>query len=96
MQTTLTLEPDVERMLRDRVKGGVPSLEQVINDALRRGLQANASNPERRPFQVEAWDLGGLRPGLDPIKLNQLVDEVEVASYLEAKALRQSSAEGAS
>jgi len=39
-------------------------------------LRAASGPTQRRPFRVRARRLG-LRPGIDPTKLNQLADELE-------------------
>lgn len=52
-------------------------LKAAVNDALRRGF-AGAGPGQRLPkFVVHARPLG-LRPGYDPDRLNQLVDQLEV------------------
>jgi hypothetical protein len=58
MRTTLTIDPDVavqlERLRRERDA----SLKDVINDALRRGLQEIETAPANRPFRTKTFDLG--------------------------------------
>ena len=41
--------------------------------------------PDREPFTVDSVRCGFL-PGIDPLKLNQLVDELEVDEFLERTA----------
>ena len=81
MRITLTLDDDLADELKQRAKAlGVP-FEQVVNDTLRRGLGLEA--PEDRPvFRVRPIR-GGSRPGVDPMKLNQLNDQLEVEDFLE-------------
>jgi predicted transcriptional regulator len=75
MRTTVTLDPDVERLI-DAVKRRTHrSFKVVLNDALRRGL-ASGGTPAPKPFQVEAEN-GRLRAGIDDHRFNQLVDEME-------------------
>ena len=81
MRTTLTLEPDVAREIKARMAAQKSTMKQVVNDALRRGLAAVDSAPAMKPFRVEPHSFG-LRPGIDPDKLNQLVDELEVQEYV--------------
>jgi len=58
MRTTLTLDEDVavqiKRLLRDRDA----TLKDVINDALRRGLQAGAQPKPRKPYRMKTFDGG--------------------------------------
>ncbi len=51
-------------------------MKAVVNDTLRAGLRIEGEAQPLPPFRVEAQDLR-LRPGIDPDKLNQLVDELE-------------------
>lgn len=82
MRTTLTIEPDiaVEIEKRRRTPGG--SLMPVINSLLRKGLRAEAEAPAPAPYRSETFDQR-FRPGIDPLKLNQLVDELEVEAFVE-------------
>ena len=76
MRITLTLEPDVARNLRRRVRASNLTLQQVVNRALRTGLSLNEQKTFR-PFQLEPHSCG-LRAGIDPDKLNQLADDLEM------------------
>jgi hypothetical protein len=79
MRTTLTLEPDVAEGLRRRMADKKISLKRAVNDALRAGLTQR--EPARRAkFRVEPFP-GGLRPGIDPNKLGQLLDQLEVEEF---------------
>jgi len=79
MRTTLTLEPDVAEKLRLRMSREKISFKRAVNEALRAGL----GKPERKPkvkFKVEPFPCG-LKPGIDPNKLGQLLDEMEVEEF---------------
>ena len=76
MRTTLTLEPDVERLVQQAMRRTGGSMRTVINEALRLGLGA-CMQPERTlRFTVEPHAFG-FKPGIDTDRLNQLVDELE-------------------
>ena len=81
VRTTLTIDEDIavslERMRRTRKL----SLRQAVNDLLRAGLMAEADKPEPKPFVQRTFKMG-LKPGIDPLRLNQLVDELEVEEFL--------------
>ena len=78
MRTTLTLERDVAERLRQEMRRTGRGLKAIVNEALRSGL-GGASRPQRTArFTVKARDLG-LRPGIDPDRMNQLVDDLQVA-----------------
>ena len=81
MRITLTIDDDLADAIQQRAKRlGVP-FNQVVNDTLRRCLAPKA--PEDRPaFRVRPLR-GGFRPGIDPLKLNQLNDQLEVEDFLE-------------
>ena len=77
MRTTLTLDPDVAERINGEVRRTGRSLKSVVNDAIRLGLGL-ATRRRRGPrYKVEPHPLG-LRPGIDPDRLNQLADELEV------------------
>ena len=75
MRTTLTLDPDVAERLRLETQGGRIALKKVINDGLRRGLGIEPCTPVM-PFTVKPHP-SGFRPGIDPARLNQLLDDLE-------------------
>ena len=80
MRTTLTIDDDlaesIERLRQERQTG----FRQVVNDLLRNGLLAEQMRPVPRPYSCPTFR-SGLRPGIDPARLNQLVDELEVESF---------------
>ena len=82
MRTTLTIEPDVARRIESEIRRTRKTLKAVINDALKAGLGISVKEEPLPPFTVKAWDMG-LRPGIDPTKLNQLADELETEAIIE-------------
>ena len=85
MRTTLTLDPDVALRLKRRVQERKVTFKQAVNEALRTGL--SASEPPPRPkFVVKPFALR-FKPGINPDKLNQLLDELDVEAFRE-KMLR--------
>ncbi len=82
MRTTLTLDDDVAAQLTDLTHRLRRPFKAVVNDTLRRGLGHPKPGP-RKPFKVEPLDLGELRPGFDPNRFNQLVDELEDEAILQ-------------
>jgi len=81
MRTTVTLEKDVERMLRDAMHRSRRSFKQTLNAALRAGLGGKPAQSKRSAFVVRARSLG-LRAGLDPTGFNKLADDLEVDVFL--------------
>lgn len=81
MRTTLTLDDDVADALKERARHLDQPFKQVVNDVLRCGLRPDAVT-SAEPYVVRPLNFG-LRPGVDPLRLNQLADELEVEAYLE-------------
>ncbi|MCY3799973.1 MAG: antitoxin [Chloroflexi bacterium] len=80
MRTTLTLDDDIADALREQARLLNKPFNQIVNDALRRGL--SPSPPDDRPvFRVKPHH-SGFKPGIDPLKLNQLNDQLEVEEFL--------------
>ena len=89
MRTTLTLDDDVAGALRELAHRRKVSFKEVVNAVLRRGLVAQESRGKAsRPFQVEAFR-SAFRPGVDPLKLNQLSDELEARRRVETGQRRR-------
>ena len=81
MRTTLTLDDDLADVLKQRAKLLDVPFKQVVNETLRRGLAPEAAE-DRLVFRVRPFR-SGFRPGIDPLKLNQLNDQLEVEDFLE-------------
>jgi hypothetical protein len=80
VRTTLTLDPDVAKMIEDEVHRVRKPLKQVVNQALRRGLSSPDKRPAR-PYRVRPHR-AALQPGLDRSRLNALADEQEDSAAL--------------
>jgi len=80
VRTTVTLDPDVEALLKDEVHRTRRSFKTVLNDALREQLKPLAS-PQEEPFIVEARPMG-LRTGVDPARITELGDDLELEAFL--------------
>ena len=87
MRTTLTLDPDVARMLEEEAHRLRQPFKQVVNDAIRRGLAPGARSREVGIYQVEPHKTT-LRPGIDAGAFNKLVDELEDEAIV-AKSTRR-------
>ena len=83
MRTTVTLDHDVERMLRDLVHRSRQSFKATLNTALRAGLGATPQTVTPQRFVVHARPMG-LRAGIDPASFNSLADDAEVEAFLES------------
>jgi hypothetical protein len=79
MRTTLTLDPDVSRLIEDAVHRERRPMKQVVNDALRRAL---APTPAPRERYRVVPHVSEVLPGIDLSRLNQLADELEDEAIL--------------
>ena len=80
MRTTVTLDPDVANQIKVRLAGSHFTFKEIVNQTLRLGFSA-PPEPPVAPFRVIPSDLG-LRPGIDPDRINQYLDDLEIDDYL--------------
>jgi hypothetical protein len=85
MRTTVTLDKDVERLVREAMHRSRASFKKTLNAAVRAGLAEKNTSAKVPRFIVRAKSMG-LRTGLDPASLNQLADELEVDAFVEKHA----------
>jgi hypothetical protein len=76
VRTTLTLEEDVAARVKRESQRSGRSFKEVVNDLLRRGLDAKRSQLPSKPFAVRARPLG-IRPGLDYDNVADLLEQIE-------------------
>jgi len=83
MRTTLTLDDDLAESLNRTARLTGRTFKAVVNETIRRGL-ARGDHPttcEIKPFVVEPQACGFMA-GIDPLRLNQLVDQIELDAFL--------------
>jgi len=78
VRTTLTIDPDVAERLQQETRRSGKGLKAVVNDALRHGLGLAGKPKRSRRFTVKSHSFG-FKPGIDLDRMNQLLDELEVA-----------------
>ena len=77
MRTTLTLDDDVAAKLQDYTRRKKVSFKEAVNTVLRRGFVAPDPKRDRaQRYRVEVFH-SPFRPGVDPLRLNQLSDDIE-------------------
>ncbi len=92
MRTTLTLDDDVAVQMRNMARRSGESFKDVVNSVLRRGLRQGEKPVPRLPrFEVEPKACG-FRAGVDPRKLHQLLDDLEMEDF--NRELTESAAPG--
>lgn len=76
MRTTVTLEPDVERLIKKRMKARGIGFKEALNDAVRAAFDESAE-----PVDFPTYDMG--KPKVDLTKALQLAGELEDARQIE-------------
>lgn len=56
MRTTITLDPDVEQLLKDVLREREVTFKEAVNDAIRAGLNGSIGRPTR--FRQRTFSLG--------------------------------------
>jgi hypothetical protein len=80
MRTTVTLDRDVERLLKEAMHRSRRTFKETLNRALRAALGGEPARSERPEFVLTARPLG-LRAGIDPTSFNKLADELEADAF---------------
>ena len=73
MRTTVTLDPDVESLLRKEVRQSGEPFKQVLNNAVRAGLRSRRQEPKQ--FRSLTFDMG--QPRVDLTKALSLAADLE-------------------
>jgi hypothetical protein len=88
MRTTVTLDKDVERMVREAMHRTRRGFKETLNAAVRDGLGGGADRAKPAPYVVKTRRLS-LRSGIDPASLNQLADDLDIDAFVaKAKAVQ--------
>ena len=82
MRTTITVDPDVEQLLRAAMEATGQSLKATLNEAVRRGLAGIVVQASEPRFEVKPRPIG-LRAGIDPARLGELADDLEIEAFLD-------------
>ncbi len=80
MRTTLTLDDDLALSLKEQARLLDKPFKQVVNDTLRRGMSQVVRETPAPGYRVVP-NRSGLAKGIDPMKLNQLVDQLEADNF---------------
>jgi len=79
VRTTLTLDKDVaDRLAREARRSG-RSFKEIVNEAIRTGLDAKRARQAATPFRVVARNLGVLRPGVSLDSVARVLEAVDGA-----------------
>jgi hypothetical protein len=77
MRTTVTLDADVESILREEIHRTRRSFKAVLNDAVRAALKPKSKQLPRLLPPVSM----GVMAGVDPSRYTNLADELEAEAY---------------
>ena len=77
MRTTLTLDDDLVQRVREEAARTQRSVRRVLNERLRLGFESPRRSTRAKRFRVVPFDGKGFAPGVDELKLNQLVDALD-------------------
>lgn len=80
MRTTVTLDPDVERLVKTAMRQRDASFKEVVNDSLRQALGSGAL-PVREPYRQPTFSMG--RPLVDLTKATALAADLEDQTLIE-------------
>ena len=92
MRTTLTIDDDLAAALAAALKmsarrSGRP-FKAIVNEAIRRGLSTGEKPASSRERSGVHSPPRGFLPSVDPLKLNRLVDELEMDGFMERSHAR--------
>jgi hypothetical protein len=88
MRTTLTIEDDLARTLKEKAFRTGASFKVVVNQALRAGLEAGDATRKPRRYRLEPASLGGLCQSVDldkALALAETLEDRELARKLEQR-----------
>ena len=89
MRITLTINDDLADRIQELRRHHGHSLKRVINGLLREALEGRQRRSRGEMYRTRSYKLS-MRPGFNPVKLNQLVDELETEGWREREqGLRQ-------
>lgn len=77
MRTTVTLDPDVQALLKRAMREQDRSFKETLNDAVRAGLRKPAASAKAARFVQRSFKMG--RALVDLTKANALAGELEDA-----------------
>jgi hypothetical protein len=85
VRTTIVLDDAVARRIKEIAHRRGISFRAAVDEVLRRGLSAQTQRGGRaKPYRVATFR-SAFRAGVDPQRLNQLVDELDVADRTRAR-----------
>lgn len=88
MRTTLTIDDQLSVALKEAAHRSGKPFKEVVNEALRKGLNA-LEHPPARPYRMKPASLGKVRSGINLDKALTLADDLENAAITAELELRK-------
>lgn len=82
MRITVTLEPEVESLLRKVMREHGLTFTEALKQAITRGLAELLCDTDKMPFVQESFPMG-LRAAYDSTHLDSLNDDLETDAFLD-------------
>jgi hypothetical protein len=83
MRTTVRIDDDLLRELKDRAHREETSLSKLLNRVIRLGMtKGNGAPVKSRPFRQKTYDMGP--PNFDVTKAWQVAEDLETAEMIES------------
>jgi len=89
MRTTLTIDDSLAELLKKQAYETDKPFKQVVNEALRAGLEHAGAARASRPYRIEPASMGSVRAGIDLDKALTLASELENAELERKMELRK-------
>lgn len=89
MRTTLTIDDSLAELLKKQAYETGKPFKQVVNEALRAGLEHKGAARTPREYRIEPVSMGSARPGVDLDRALTLASELEDAELERKMALRK-------
>jgi hypothetical protein len=89
MRTTLTLDEQIAKALKNAAHRTGKPFKQVVNEALRAGLAARHASAKARRYRLKPAALGGVIGNVDLHKALQLADALEDREIARKLSLRK-------
>ena len=80
MRTTVTIDDDLAAQVDALRRREGLSFKGALNHLLRLGVQVKSTPPKPKRYRTPTRKLG-LKPGIDPTRLNTLIDDLEIVDF---------------
>lgn len=77
MRTTLTIEDQLAKPLKEAAQRSRKSFKDIVNETLREGLAVYPALPKPKSYKVKPVSMGGVRQEINLEKALQLSDRIE-------------------